>query len=44
VWALAVVFGDGSRGAVVAAARSWKRPALIPCGSLGENEYVLRVI
>jgi hypothetical protein len=34
-------FGGSSRGAAAAAARFGKRPALIPCGSLGGNEYPL---
>jgi hypothetical protein len=33
-------FGNGLRGAAVAA-RFGKRPALIPFGSLGGNEYPL---
>jgi hypothetical protein len=33
-------FGGGSRGAA-ATARSEKRPSLIPCGTLGGNEYPL---
>jgi hypothetical protein len=33
--------GGGGGGSGGAAARSWKRPALISCGTLGGNEYPL---